>query len=185
MRHWEHLVEAAAEEQGSNRLSPDYIDLFLLYQAVCELKPRTVYEIGSGYSTLVLNSRFHNEVDYQVVSLESSSYWLDSTRKMAREVKLPVHIEHYVPSHVSPLWIYRKRLDCDLLYIDGPESTEDTFVTDVDISPQTTILIDGRLETVVHLASKYGRRIVDLRAGFGVREKCFTMLYKEPNDGEE
>ena len=118
-------------------------DLVRLHQLVRKRKAFTVLEFGSGYSTVVLADAIaknkkdfeklkkkpdiRNTVKFQVISIETSSKWLQVVKKY-----LPKHLKKFVKYHQSNVHIstFNDRL-ChyydklpniipDFIYVDGP-----------------------------------------------------------------
>lgn len=164
MRERGCLAQIAA--RPANAIKPSYPDLWHLYQTVRLVKPRLVFEFGSGYSTTVLaealdqNRRDHG-VEGRLVSLETEPLWARVTSD-----SLPAHLKDICevrPTTVSVQSFGNDRLfvhdGCpketpDLVYLDGPALTKDilgagdVLLFEKDLRPGFRMVVDGRKENV-------------------------------------
>jgi predicted O-methyltransferase YrrM len=123
-------------------------------------RPRSILELGSGWSTAVFaGALIQNGDAFRLESWEHDPNFLDETRRLVSSyVKfVPVHqsttsagvrVFDYEDDPMSPI---------DLLYVDGPPHTADCLITATPVriehwlSPGGHIVVDGRRFTVDYL----------------------------------
>mgnify|MGYP000094178434 CR=1 FL=1 len=158
-------------------LDPDLGDLEFIESLVERLRPKRIMEYGSGWSTLVIGETLKRlgyggsiksvETDKDWWNLSKSdvynmglSQWVSSVWDThLLQIDVPYRYgedtestriwEHIWQHSVTPCW------DCDFLYVDGPELTDNCRITfNNDMLHVPVILVDGRQETVDFLKQR-------------------------------
>lgn len=189
-------VEAKCAATGA--LPPNYMELWYLYDDVRRLRPRVIYEFGSGLSTNIMatalsaNAKDDN-VRGKLYSFESekkwweaSNHWLDEkTRSFVQLIYSPVSVEKKFDTKV---FRYSSIPDLvpDMMYLDGPTLTPEVKVTadilDMEsrIKPGFWLVIDGRRENAeflnCHLKRRYKTSIRCGLFGGGYLQRCYELL---------
>jgi hypothetical protein len=172
-------LEAFVAARPPAAFPPDYDDLWYLYHTVLRQRPRTVLEVGSGCSTLVLALALqHVGTPAQMVSLDNHAGWAEQTRKA-----LPYPVWHWchvttsdlVPDVVRGLRGYQyaarpPALVPDLVYVDGPGSLTpaqaaaldglcalDLLVLEPSLPVGCRVIVDGRPGTTAFLRAHFQR----------------------------
>lgn len=148
---------------------PDYCDLYNLYKIIINRKPKTVVEIGSGYSTLVIAKALEiNKKKYDIqpklYSLEQDSHYKDLIEKYLKKnlcyesnlfieiIKTELDIIDFKGEKVSICknlpsetinFIYEDRTDHEIYTIAG-----DAIFIESKMPPDFCICVDGMKPTV-------------------------------------
>jgi Methyltransferase domain len=150
--------------------SPDYTDLWFLYQEVRRRRPETLLEFGSGCSTVILAFALHQNGAGHLWSLESDEHWAAATA-----AALPDDLRSRVTLVHAPVreddrdvggWSYTNRpdIDPDFVYLDGPALTRERKVAfdvldlEANLQPGCVVIVDGRGENVRYLEARLRRR---------------------------
>lgn len=176
---------------------PNYMELWHLYEDVRRLRPRVIFEFGSGLSTnimaaaLAANSKdgapgklysFESERKWW----EASDQWLESqTRAFVDLVHAPVRTEE-----VAETTVFKHSgipdLVPDMMYLDGPaltpeiRSAADMLDFEPRLRPGFWLVIDGRRDNAEFLTQHLRRSYrISTRTGFlggAYFQRCFELL---------
>jgi hypothetical protein len=167
-----YLRESGIEFKTSDkkRIEPNYADLSRLYYLVQNNHFQNIMEFGVGFSTEVICAAINEKKIGNVVSIDSSKKWIQSTKKLLTNKSLKKINFHYsgcsiieINNTFASIYDTLPNITPDLIYLDGPDPNtvkgsvrgcdfkEGRFVMSADIlfiepylKPMTTILVDGR-----------------------------------------
>ena len=171
--------------------SPDFADLWFLYQKVRRRRPRIIFEFGSGCSTVILakalfdNKNSSHGINGYLYSIDADPYWEQSTR-----ASIPASLKDCCEVVYSPvleteydgiLSFRHSRIpdvSPDFVYLDGPPLTAERQVA-IDIldmedrfSPGFFLVVDGRKEN-----TKFLKQYLKRRYRFRDRKLFFNSVF--------
>jgi len=151
-------ITAFFAQRPGDSFTPDYVDLWNLYNYIVSESPAVVWEFGSGISTVVMAyAQARRGGDGHVFAVEPDADWAASTF-----TALPSHLRERCDVFYSaaasctmggtPSSRFAELPDVlpDMIYIDGApknsayKGAENIFFIEDQLEPGTTVLIDGR-----------------------------------------
>lgn len=172
----EHCVlpslQAFMQARPNISYKPDYVDLWYLYRYVREERPKTIVELGSGFSTVVMATALQQNGEGSLLSLEPSKEWADSTARALPDAMASIcTIRHsagrqcILGDRSTVCFADTPPASPDMIYIDAaPEGARwkgaETIVQwESGLHPGTTIFIDGRISAaMLFLSGPVSRR---------------------------
>jgi hypothetical protein len=129
--------------------APDWYDLWLLYNDVRTLRPKSILEYGSGVSTVVLAHALRENGSGKLTSLESDAEWTEINRRaLPPGVPCELIFSPAIPSEVDGVatWtFFAPPVEPDYIYLEGPPGVGSREITsDPLYLNASTIVIDGR-----------------------------------------
>lgn len=123
------------DKQPGGAILPEWADLYSLYRFVRTRKPKLIYDLGSGCSTIMFAQAAADNIrdgfPCRVVAFESDPFWIEATRS-------------YMPDHLTQ--------HCDLRFAEVKVDTIDGVVCssyDIDHSGSPNLVhVDGPGSTV-------------------------------------
>lgn len=168
-------------------MKPHPFDLAYLHQTVRRMKPYTVLEFGSGFSTLFMADALERNGQGKIVSVESNQRWLDNTAAKIPAALLPrVDLRLGIPEtqiikgQLAAVYRELPNVHPDLIYLDGPDPLDvqgtqhglgftidgganrtiisaDCLYYESSMSPGSRIIVDGRYNNVCFLQANLVR----------------------------
>lgn len=193
-----HLERVEEKCLATGALPPNYMELWYLYDDVRRLRPRVIYEFGSGLSTNIMAAALSANAkdggaNGKIYSFEStkkwwaaSDQWLDNeTRSFVELVYSPVRVEELFGAKVFK-HSNIPGLVPEMMYLDGPELTpevraaSDILDFEALLVPGFWLVIDGRRDNAEFLDRHLQRRYkTSIRTGFmggAYLQRCYELL---------
>lgn len=163
------VLDTVLNLQARNNFPPDYVDLDILWRVASYAKPKTILELGSGYSTIIFGEYFkqtRKNTESIVTALESTNEFAAMMTTSLSEAKLDRYINLVVPSikaanfNGKPTEVFDASLDkpFDLIYLDSAPDKSDTQGADFILLNRqilkkgTIIVVDCRLAALMALS---------------------------------
>jgi hypothetical protein len=170
-------LDAFVSARPEDSIRPDYCDLILLHRLVRKRRPRHVVEFGGGCSTVVLAHALALNGGGELVSVDASADWADSTRaaipaELAARCRVlyreAVEAERFGVAGFQHVDV--PALRADFVYVDGPPLTDERAVAfdvfDLDLAPRCAIVVDGRPSQARLIAKRLEPRRSKARVGY-------------------
>lgn len=165
------MMMSVRAARPDSAFAADFLDLERLYRLTRARRPELVLEFGSGWSTFVLAQALVDNGSGHLVSVEAEEAWASSNRRamprhLAERCSL-LHCRPQVSTHGPiPVFVHEGVPDCvpDLVYLDGPalfpavRASADILRLERALRPGAAIVVDGRHDNVIFLASQLARR---------------------------
>ena len=165
------LLNQFSSRRPGDAFSPDYVDLWYLYEYIRTAQPREILELGSGFSTVVMGAALLHNGAGRLHAIEAAEEWAESTQAALPDAVRPSCRVKYSRSTDCVIADFQSRYFTDvpaaapdMIYIDGaPEGAlwlgaETVGMMEQSLEPGTCIFIDSRINAVLFFLKKIARR---------------------------
>jgi hypothetical protein len=170
-----HVLESLKMFQSgreSHAFAPDYGDLWFLYRAVRQRRPKVIFEFGSGNTTVCLAQALFDNGAGNLWSMDGDKAWAESTARCLPAYLKPIAEVRYNEvkklSYPDTLWAVKHvelpKLIPDFVFLDGPEGVGkgrpaiDLLEMEPFFPPGFFLVIDDRKENTQFLREHFKRQ---------------------------
>ena len=165
------LLKQFSSRRPRDAFTPDYVDLWYLYEHIRTARPKAILELGSGCSTVVMGAALLHNGAGHLYAIEAEEEWAESTQAALPDaVRSLCQVNHSRSSECVIAGVHSRYFTDvptdapDMIYIDGaPEGAvwlgaETVGMMEQSLKPGTCIFIDARINAVLFFLKNIARR---------------------------
>ena len=153
-----------------------YWKLFDLKKNLYEIRPKKIVEMGTGYTTKVLDN-YAKETGADVVSIDENKRYQDEFFKKLGIKLVKAVVSPVERDDIAETLEYKLMSDkCDLLYVDGPDTSFSEIPYACLLAAKSDhVLYDLRFPSMINEAETYGDFFYEF--GYGLHNDTLRGRY--------